>query len=184
MPRCTTSGIPRLQHPSAGDPTNPNTREIHVDIQLQLIDYNGSYVSVGPGLDWDVYCNELPPPPPPPPGNQGCTPGYWKNHTWWANAPLNSVFVNSTLFRPAGDTLLDALAYKGGSGTSGASLILLRAASAAYLNSLYTAYPDSTAEVKNKVNAALASNDRETMLLLATELDGYNNLGCPLGRTG
>jgi hypothetical protein len=30
------------------------------------------------------------------------------------------------------------------------------------------------------VNAALASNDRSTMLALTSELDADNNLGCPL----
>jgi len=34
-----------------------STREIHVDVQLELIDYGGGYVSIGGGLDWDVYCN-------------------------------------------------------------------------------------------------------------------------------
>jgi hypothetical protein len=33
----------------------------------------------------------------------------------------------------------------------------------------------------SRVNAALASGNRATALDLATELDGLNNLGCPLG---
>lgn len=157
-----------------------STREIHVDVQLELLD-GGSIVSIGAGLDWDVFCNELPPPPPPPPAENGCTPGYWKNHQWWATTtPLNTVFSNSTLYVPASDTLLKSLSYKGGPRTLGAAYILLRASTAAYLNSIYLDYPLLTAQVVSRVNTALASNDRATMLLLATELDIYNNFGCPL----
>lgn len=158
-----------------------STREIHVDVQLELIDYSGAYVSIGAGLDWDVFCIGLPPPPPPPPGQFGCTPGYWKNHKWWAtNTLINSVFSNTTLYVPANDTVLKALAYKGGPGNLGAAYILLRASAAAWLNSVYLNYPLSTAQLQNEVNAALASQDRATMLLEATKLDIYNNLGCPL----
>ena len=35
-------------------------------------------------------------------------------------------------------------------------------------------------QVINQVNAALASNNRNTMLRLAGQLDQYNNLSCPL----
>jgi hypothetical protein len=41
-------------------------------------------------------------------------------------------------------------------------------------------YPLTTAQVIAQVNAALASNDRSAMLTLASQLDSYNNLGCPL----
>ena len=79
-------------------------------------------------------------------------------------------------------TLLQALSFNGGSGTSGAVRILLRAAVAALLNSAHpdVDYPRTTAEVIADVNAALAINNRSTMLNLATELDNDNNLGCPL----
>jgi hypothetical protein len=42
------------------------------------------------------------------------------------------------------------------------------------------AYPRTTAQVIAAVNAALASNDRTTVLDLASALDADNNLGCPL----
>ena len=79
-------------------------------------------------------------------------------------------------------TLLQALSFKGGSGTLGAAQTLLRAAVAALLNSAHpdVDYPRTTAEVIADVNAALASQDRSTMLNLATALDADNNLGCPL----
>jgi hypothetical protein len=40
------------------------------------------------------------------------------------------------------------------------------------------ALPSGT--VITQVNAALASNNRDTLLALATTLDGYNDAGCPL----
>lgn len=79
-------------------------------------------------------------------------------------------------------TLRQALSFTGGSGTTGAARILFRAGVAALLNSAHpdVNYPRTTAEVIADVNAALASNDRTTMLNLASELDADNNLGCPL----
>ena len=41
-------------------------------------------------------------------------------------------------------------------------------------------YPSTPSQVRDAVNAALASNDRATMLALAAALDADNNLGCPL----
>jgi hypothetical protein len=38
----------------------------------------------------------------------------------------------------------------------------------------------TTAQVIAQVNAALASNNRSTMLALAAQLDADNNSGCPL----
>lgn len=82
----------------------------------------------------------------------------------------------------ASQTLLQALQGGGGSGILGASKILLRAGTAALLNAAHSGvdYPSSTAEVIAAVNAALASNDRATILALASSLDADNNLGCPL----
>ena len=79
-------------------------------------------------------------------------------------------------------TLLQALNFDGGSSTTAAARILLRAAVSALLNAASpdVNYPLTTAEVIAQVNAALASNNRSTMLALASQLDSYNNLGCPL----
>jgi hypothetical protein len=135
----------------------------------------------------------LPAPPPPPPtmtGTQGCTPGYWKNHTGsWAGTGYSpgqstvSVFSAASAFPSlAGKTLLQSLQGGGGPGTLGAATILLRAAVAALLNAAHSGvdYPLTQAQVISRVNSALASNDRDTMLSLASTLDGDNNLGCPL----
>ena len=126
------------------------------------------------------------PPPPPPRGEEGCTPGYWKNHTtawdqYRPNQTVGSVFSGATASL-ADDTLLQALNYGGGSGVIGAERILLRAAVAALLNArdADVDYPLYVNEVRNRVSAALASDNRQRILALATDLDRKNNLGCPL----
>lgn len=127
-----------------------------------------------------------PPPPPPPRGDEGCTPGYWKNHTgaWDGYSPnqlVSSVFSGAENAQ-ANASLLQALNFNGGSGVAGAERILLRAAVAALLNAAdsdvdYSLYVN---EVRNRVSAALASNNRARMLNLASNLDTRNNAGCPL----
>jgi hypothetical protein len=131
-----------------------------------------------------------PPPPPPTTGTNGCSPGYWKNHTGsWAAAGYSpsqttvSVFSAASAFPSlAGKTLLQSIQGGGGPGTLGGATILLRAAVAAVLNASDPAvgYPLTKAQVISQVNSALASNNRDTMLNLASTLDADNNLGCPL----
>jgi len=84
----------------------------------------------------------------------------------------------------SGDDLLDALKYKGGKGELGAARILLRAAVAGILNYEYLGidnpefeYPMTLNEIVSQVNSAIASGDRDAMLDLKDEIDGYNNLG-------
>jgi hypothetical protein len=122
-----------------------------------------------------------------PTGEEGCTPGFWKNHpeAWVGFTPdqtLGMVFDPVALGELAGTTLGDALSFQGGSGVIGAKQILLRAAVAALLNAAHPDidYPLTTAQVIAQVNVALASNDRETILLLATTLDALNNATCPI----
>lgn len=126
-------------------------------------------------------------------GNEGCTPGYWKNHTenWEEYEPGDLVKHNFSI--PASfpssvgnQTFLQALQGGGGSGLQGAVKILLRAAVAANLNAAHegVGYPyrrfNDPFQIQAQVNAALASLDRDTMLALADVLDDANNLGCPL----
>ena len=123
-------------------------------------------------------------------GDDGCTPGYWKNHTEsWAGTGYSpdqttgSVFSGASAFPAlASQSLLQSLQGGGGPGTLGAAKILLRAAVAALLNAAHDGvdYPRTTAEILADVNAALTSNNRNTMLALASELDSDNNLGCTL----
>jgi hypothetical protein len=139
------------------------------------------------------------------PAFEGLSPGFWKTHTgapyapgrqanaWNPNykpgpvsaggTPLSSVFNTA----PVGanldgngtvDSMLDALNFKGGSGITGAARTLLRQAVAGLLNCTQGSinYPLTKQQLESAVNAALASNNRNTMLALANQLDGYNNL--------
>ncbi|MNG22688.1 hypothetical protein D3C84_1072020 [compost metagenome] len=81
------------------------------------------------------------------------------------------------------DSLMEALGYPGGTNLVGGAQILLRAAVASLLNTTnpdVDDFPLTTAQVIAQVNAALATKDRGTILALASQLDGYNNLGCDL----
>jgi hypothetical protein len=131
---------------------------------------------------------------PPPPGNQGCTPGYWKNahhfDSWKIYTPgqsIGSVFTVPVSYAingvpEANFTLDEGLSFQGGPDLSGKAQILLRAAIAALLNSKAVNYPMTTAAIIKAVNDAIASNDETTITDLATKLDGFNNGlgGCPL----
>lgn len=124
-----------------------------------------------------------------PPGEDGCTPGYWKNHpdAWSATGysmtqTVEDVFDVPTLFNYLGSkTLLQALKFKGGPYKVGAARILLRHSTAAVLNSSHpdVDYPLDTTSIINQVNSALTGS-RNGMLSLKRQLDFYNNLGCPL----
>jgi hypothetical protein len=142
-------------------------------------------------LLWILGALRLPlPGEPEPPGTDGCTPGYWKNHTEsWAGTgyspgqTVGSVFSGASAFpSQAANSLLQALQGGGGSGLEGGARVLLRAAVAALLNAAHSGvdYPRTTAEILADVNAALTSGNRNTMLALAAELDADNNLGCTL----
>jgi hypothetical protein len=123
-------------------------------------------------------------------GYQGCTPGYWKNHTaswpptgYTTGQDIDTVFASvNTYYSDLGNAgLREALSFTGGSGNHGAAEILLRAAVAALLNAAHpnVAYPRTAASVIADVNTALL-DDRDTMLALAALLDADNNRGCPL----
>ena len=127
---------------------------------------------------------------PPPPLVAGCTPGYWKQSHHFDSWPmmytqgttLEAIFNVPDSFGLDNRSLLDALQGGGGPTLADAASILLRAATAALLNSGQSSYsyPVTTASLITQVNAALASGNRNTMLTLAATLDGYNNAGCPL----
>jgi hypothetical protein len=126
-------------------------------------------------------------------GEEGCTPGYWKNHTenWDEYSParkLKQDFTFPAELAAYGEmTYLQALQGGGGSGVAGATKILMRASVAAFLNAAHegVGYPyrrfTEPFNIQAQVNEALASLDRDTMLSLAATLDAANNLGCPLG---
>jgi hypothetical protein len=123
---------------------------------------------------------------------EGCTPGYWKNHTsaWEEYSPTDKVGPTFGSGLPqSNDSLLQALSYGGGSGTDGARRILLRAATAALLNAAHDSLdyplrryqsPPSPDGFVPVVRSLLASGDRSAMLAYAEFLDRTNNADCPL----
>lgn len=121
-------------------------------------------------------------------GGEGCTPGYWKNHlaawspTGYSSSQLVSSVFSGANANQAGKTLLQALNFGGGPGVDGAEKILLRAAVASLLNAAHTGvdFSMTPAQVISQVSAALATDNRATILALATTLDTENNEGCPL----
>jgi len=79
--------------------------------------------------------------------------------------------------------MLTALNYQGGPTIADADRILLRQAVASLLDStaLGGKFSLTTQQVLDQTNAALASNNRDTVLAFASQLDTFNNTGgCPL----
>ena len=74
-------------------------------------------------------------------GFEGCTPGYWKNHTDnWEEASPGEIFgdrFDDARANVAGLTFLQTLQGGGGKGLDGAAKILARAATAAWLNAAH-----------------------------------------------
>jgi len=126
--------------------------------------------------------------------DDGCTQGFWKNHpeAWPAHIQPGDDLADYFVAAPPellGDTLMDALNYRGGKGYLGAARILLRTAVTAMLNiehsdveyiGYHRGFP-FLVDLQDAVNDALNSGDRECMLVLSEDLDYYNNWGCPLG---
>jgi hypothetical protein len=182
---------------NASDGVSWDSDDLVVNIPAGVSSTTAQLFSAPPNMNpdsllWTAGVLRLPvtPPPTEEEGTQGCTPGYWKNHTdSWAGTgyspgqTVGSVFSGASAFPSlASQSLLQALQGGGGPGTLGAAKILLRAATAALLNAAHSGvdYTRTTAEILADVNSALTSNSRDTMLTLASELDGDNNLGCPL----
>jgi hypothetical protein len=112
-------------------------------------------------------------------GNQGCTPGYWKNHLSQWPAPyspdnsFNTTFSIGTNWWSNGVSLLDALSAGGGGSSA-----LGRHAAAALLNAKAGFYPDTPAQVISRLqNAYNGSADAE-----ATKdyFASRNERSCPL----
>jgi hypothetical protein len=147
-------------------------------------DPSGQGVDPGPSGVTVTFTNELDPPP----GDEGCTPGYWKQEQHFDSWPGiytptggGATTLNDVFGRGGSTTLLAALNGGGGAGVAGALSILYRAAAAAVLNSESSvAYPRTTADIVSDVQTAVDSNNRATILALASALDADNNLGCPL----
>ena len=120
-------------------------------------------------------------------GEEGCTPGYWKNQTecwecYTTSTTLGEVFTFPMELSAFEDyTLLQALNFKGGAGIVGKTRNLLRHAVAGLLNSCDpdVAYPMGQTSLINAVNDALASLDEGEIQMLHGDLEMYNEYGCP-----
>jgi uncharacterized repeat protein (TIGR01451 family) len=123
-------------------------------------------------------------------GTQGCSHGYWKNHpgSWPATGystgqTVSSVFSKASLYPSiASVSLMDSLSFEGGSDVTSAAKNMLKQATGSLLNSAHAGvdFPWQTAQLISDVNAALASQNINTLLSLATVLEHDNTLGCPL----
>jgi hypothetical protein len=129
-------------------------------------------------------------------GNEGCTPGFWKNHpeAWQEYNPdtktlarmFSQVPLPDDVKDAYGDTLaIDALDFEGGPGYLGAARILLRHAVAAYLNAASedVAYPyrrhfgtGGEDSLDDQLAEAFAGG-RAAMLALKDKLAAANQLG-------
>jgi hypothetical protein len=177
--------------------SNPGWMPNCGDVVAVIVDPLEDQISIEPFDDherWQYTIIEVPVPC----EYEGLTPGFWKNRGIrigaWAEAGYETSNTLGTFFdipaagindnprRPVnpGDSLLDALRYKGGKGDSGMAQNLLRAAVAALLNAGHpdVNYPLSTQQVKDLVNDALDDPlDREEMEDAKDILDANNNLG-------
>ncbi len=129
--------------------------------------------------------------PPPGGGDEGCTPGYWKQSqhfdSWVGHTTTDtagSLFSSLQAACPAlaSKTLLQSLQGGGGPAFCDKVQILIRAAVAAVLNAdnPNVAYPRTVTEIKNAVNTAINSASSSTVTTRASSIDKDNNLGCPL----
>jgi hypothetical protein len=121
-----------------------------------------------------------------PPGDEGCTPGFWKNNAknwgavaWYTYTPddcFGCVFGCGPHI-----TLLEALELKGGGENA-----LIRHAVAALLNaeSPWIAYADSSGDIMSSTCAALASGDKDIIEDLKDQFDEWNNAGCSVDQHG
>ena len=113
-----------------------------------------------------------------PPGAEGCTPGYWKNHTEDWQGGYSPGDIVGDVFEEAPDTVADLTLLQGLQAGGGQAKALTRHGIAALLNSVSSGvdYPRTEAQVIDMVNDAYASGDFE-----ATKdvLAGFNELGAP-----
>lgn len=118
---------------------------------------------------------------------EGCTLGYWKNHTnrWCGAYRTCDRFGNVFTSAPASVanlTLLQALNLGGGGVNNLARQAVAALLSACSNQVAYAGYGDNPLLIIAAVNSAFA-NGGNAPGTLATQLDNFNNAGCPLGGT-
>jgi len=141
-------------------------------------------VPVSGSVATDIWFKNMPYTPPPPGGNEGCTPGYWKQEqhfdswTFYTTGQSFNTVFGGTYFTPD-ITLLQALGRNGGGINA-----LARHSVAALLNATNGTvdYPDEdTASIIADFQAAVAGG-ASTIEAQKNTFDGWNNGagGCPL----
>ena len=124
-----------------------------------------------------------------PVGTEGCTLGFWKNHTsaWVGYSPTDTIgatFNLTTAQTPyASNTLLEGLNFGGGTDVLGGERILFKQAIAGLLNvsaGLDYGSGTTTTLVINMTRNAILSGNRDRMVNLAHQFDIRNSVGCPL----
>ena len=109
-----------------------------------------------------------PPPPPPPPGDEGCTPGYWKNHieNWSIDPDLTFFAVFGENWFGYDLTLAQAVRLGGGGVKK-----LARHGTAAYVSAMH---PDVHYPITPEMVIIAVQSGFDDLLAM------YNELGCPL----
>ena len=118
-----------------------------------------------------------------PSGFEGCTPGYWKNHTGaWAATGYSTAQTLESVFDLPDSLGIDNMTLLQAAGTGGGGVTaLMRHAVAALLGAAHPSvdYPQTAAQVIAAVNAALASGDAATIESRKNQLQGWNELSAP-----
>lgn len=132
----------------------------------------------------------------PPACDEGCTPGFWKQEQHFQYWPVPQDTLVTDIFDVvcleddgfldldgdgSNDTLLDALNYPGGRGLVGKARNFLRAAVAAYLNTLTMDYGPTWVVVDKVLNALThdcATGRPGFMRAWQREFDAKNNQYC------
>jgi hypothetical protein len=117
-----------------------------------------------------------PPPPPPPPGDEGLTPGYWKNHLeMWPSPITPSTLLGDYVTIPGYTDIsfFDALQIRGGDLKA-----LVRHAAAAVLNAVHSNidYPVDVAGIQAIIDdPGLTITESKNLLESYNELEGDIN---------
>jgi hypothetical protein len=168
--------------------------EYHVEPQIEVYNQGQKVLwvgnvpgALGPGQDWDVFCDDPDePPPPPPPGTGGCTPGYWRQAQHFDSyagtgvtptTTFQSKFTIPASFQIPNLSWVQALEYNGNSNGIEA---LIRHAAAGYLNAGKLTYGMTQAQVVALFNQAAATGTKAAMNAAKDTLNRLNEQGCPL----
>ncbi len=173
-------GSPISSIPAGGSVTLTRTIRLlgETTVTVNAVGDLGPNVECTASATATVDAEEPPPPPPQEIGDDGCTPGYWKNHLnrWVGYRPTDS--FNETFgvvaFTPD-ITLNDAIRRRGGGINA-----LARHATAALLNA---AHPDvdyalTEAQILQLVQSAVGARSRTEQA--KNTLADFNEAGCPL----